>query len=609
MNLKMTNFNLVKFSKNPNIYPELKCLLGLILVAVILSASSCSVKKDEIKKHESNVFSVPQMAKDSDNDGIPDAVELARGSNPFMADIPRISIQKVNEISFGASLLANEQKSNSSRVELKQIFKDIGQAKAGDLDFKSSLRKKIISNQLGHVKNINVPKEDVIVEEDLRTNILSKWEDINYYSVKDFLNDKDQGVSNRSGKFLARFKIKISDSKNVTDLNNILLKSFYFNFKSMDQEEIFDHYLQRPNGTKENFGTFELDTFEPVTEYSLLVDGLESSAVFKNLLDRKEIGLKFFDYNYTSSGLKLSYTEVMSRVVSNNAKIVISNGKLTEVYYVTPGMNMLQTLDMLKKDYTLDKNGDFYKIGDFENKINLPFDLEKFQSSNLNDGIWSYYGDAENPNDLLKPQGLYVLAYSTVKDFINVMKLDQSEQISIQNANEIILDNIYADDELLLNFELKNSDVYSEVYSQRKYENGESPSCKSNNIDEEDEKRGGDYCKPTVCTQVVSSITKTTTSEAANFDQIYNQIKISDDLGNDIFFNKYKYGKNMKIIFPNKLNLLRNRIHIILSKPKEVVLREGIISDSCTNQPAFKNVKLNENSLFNLKYDLFSIQN
>jgi hypothetical protein len=152
---------------------------------------------------------------------VPDSLEVILGTNPIIADIPKISIGFVQDISIGAIFKTQLDSLNKNAFSiLKQEFSDVETNKGGDLDSLKVLRKKVLINQYNHLRNIKAEKADIITNDDLRTNILSSWPDETYYAFLDSLPTIDKNSDNDSGKFTTNLKIKLSNIKNVNSMTN-----------------------------------------------------------------------------------------------------------------------------------------------------------------------------------------------------------------------------------------------------------------------------------------------------------------------------------------------------------------------------------------------------
>ena len=553
--------------------------------------SGCSIKKKEnasvpineiqtlSEKPEDTLIEI----LDSDNDGISDSLEKTMGTNPNVADIPKISIGLVQEISIGAifkNLLGTNQFSM-----LKQTFSEVDAKKGDDLDFLKVLRKKIIINQYNYLRNIKAQITDIIIDEDLRSNILSSWTDELYYPFLESIQNISKDLDNDSGKFTTSFKIKISNALNVTEISDISMKSFFYDYEKMEELEIYNHYLVKNSASKEKFNLSGNESYSPVTLYPLIANELKAQDILTNINNRSEIGIKFTDYNYISSGVKLNYSEVLSKVFDGNARIIYSDGINTEIFFVSSALTLKSALVQLGKKIIQNKNGDIYSIDSIESNARYPIDIDNLKIDDYSKGIWSVFGDADSLDDQLKAQGAYIVSYSKIKEILRSSK--KSEIIhSGPIVNSFIVDNVFEGDELLIDVEDIKISSISETLSQI----NQDPECHGsgcNFIGYELMSVGifrGSSCncsKP--CTEInSSSVINEKLIDVLKVD-ITKWFKFEDSYGEYVEARVYRYGNKVKVIFNSLNKNLKNKIKINFKDPLDSpsVARVGRVGGSC----------------------------
>lgn len=570
----------------------------IYLLITLALLSGCSVKKDAMtpSASDTSTTSVTNVTSDSsglgiiidtDSDGIPDAVEITRKTNPLIADIPRIGINLVSEISLSGVFREEANSLRDESIILKQVFNEIQGERAGDVDFLKVLRRKVVKNQYTHLRNIQAEKEDVIINEDLRTSILSRWDDKLFYPVADSLLKIENKQSNPSGKYNANVKLKITNAAHVTQISNINLKSIYYNFKNMEESEIYNQFLLKQNGSKEKIELFGKDEFIPAPEYNLFANELETSQLADKIMNRNEVGLKFVSYDYLSSGIQLNYSEVISNVLNNNAKIIFSNGKVTEVHFVAPSSSLKGALEMLGKKLDIDKNGDVLSIDGIETNAIYPVDLDVIKNDDLERGIWSIYGESDNLSAELKPQGIYIVSYSNIADLLEVSRRDYEHYPVSDTQDKIFLKKIYKNDEVIIQVSsIFKNEYYPITTSKRYIKGGNGPGCMAIPNDPlSSDKKGGADCKQEECIQSTSRIDVAQRAVSLNASDYLKWIKVKTADGRDVSFEIFNYSNIIKIKFNKQLNYSRNDLIVYMQNDSEPVKSYSTgVSDACYKQ-------------------------
>jgi hypothetical protein len=560
-------------------------LYNICLISILILSAGCSIKKKEQAKVSVNLLEQLRVLPDSDNDGISDEIESQTGTNPFIADIPRLSIGLVRDIEIGAIFRVDKENFlGSDFLFLKQEFTETSDEGGGDLNFLKVLRKKVVINQYNHLRNVKTEKSDIIVNEDLRANILSSWDDGPFYKFLNDLPEKDRTMENTSGKFLANFKIELNDLKNVTEVSDISLKSYFYNYESMTEAEIYDHFLIKESGYKERFKLSGNDTYTPITVYPLIANELSSTDILEKINERNELGIKFSDYSYMLSGVALNYKEVMDKVFDGNAKIIFSNGKKTEVYFVSPSLTIENVLAQKGHKVILNKFGEVYSIDGQESLGKYPLDLDSITKDDLKRGIWSVFGDADSLAEQLKARGTYVVSYSSVEEILNAGKkwvqLSESEFV-----NKLELSEVYEGDELL--FELDEQLIQ---YVNEAHEPIYIPEyCSGSGCNFAEDIDRGKTCNCTpACNKVTSRVVVNESPLEIKANDVSNYFEFSDSYGNQVNAAVFKYGNKIRIKFMDLKIQLKNKITIKFKDSSKLVstARSGLIASSCSS-PAF----------------------
>jgi hypothetical protein len=555
--------------------------------------SSCSIKKNQSKDSASgNTLSIEEML-DSDGDGVPDSIEIQRGTNPLVADIPRIKVSSVSEVSIEGTFRSAEDESSytSKDILLPQKFAETGDTTGADRDYLKALRKKVLANQVAQIKNTDADKEDLITNEDLRTSILSNWENETYYKILDSLLKIGTPIDNETGKVSMSFKIKLNDTVGVSEVSNVKLKTFFYNYKKMEENDIYSHALLKEDGSKEKINIYKDKEANPVSLYKIVSTDINTSKIAENIKSRNEIGLKFTDYDYISSGISLNYLTVIQKSLDHDAKIIFSNGIKTEVFFVSPIFTLEESLKMLGKKVTKDAKGGIYSIDGIETNASLPIDFDSVSKKDYFSGVWSIIGNADSLSEKLTEKGFYVISYATVKDLIDanrsVQKYPDSPDTFTKSVN---LEKVIEGDELDLEINSLHYKVLTENLSRETRDESPPDRCKFTDIVNPMSPPG----RPPGCNNftsvqftceiITSSLMEVEQDVSFDTDYLKKNLVIKNDMGDTVDYSAFFAENTIHIGFNKQLPLQRNNLKVYFRPPQEKLsLKAGTIKNTCKN--------------------------
>jgi len=562
-----------------------------LLITTLLSTSlffSCSIKKDTQSEANISILPIEEM-QDSDGDGVPDKIENERGTNPFIADIPRIKVSYVSDVSMSGTFrtISDENNYISKEIVLPQLFPQTGGSVSLERDYYKALRSKVLANQVAQIKNIEAEKEDLITNEDLRTNILSSWENEKYYNSLESLLEIDGPINNESGKVSFNFKIKVTETTGVSDISNIKLKTFFFNYKKMEESDIHAHSLLKADGSKEVIKIYKEKEANPVSYYKIVSTDLATDRISENIKSRNEIGLKFTDYDYISSGIGLNYSTVLQKTLDRDAKIIFSNGIKTEIYFVSPLFTLESALKLIGKKFVKDNVGGILSIDGIETNASLPIDFDNISKSEFENGVWSIIGSANSLSDKLVEKGFYIISYAKVKDLLDASKSYQKypeqgeaitkniklEKITVGDEVNIIFNSIYLNSFIE---SLSKKEIAGEKPDPCKFAPGRKAGC-NNLLNFESNS----------CEEIIATPVESRETILPNKDFFSKYLNISNELGDKINFSLYTARNNIQIVFDKPLPLQRNNLTISLKSKDARSLRSGVIATTCPADPKY----------------------
>jgi hypothetical protein len=339
----------------------MKEILCLIMMTTIVSCGSKNKTSDDYEILIAEV-NEPSAQLDSDFDGISDIEELRRGSNPSIANYPKLNFQ-VSSLDFTNELNYEAIGMNKFK-RLKHII--------GELEYKKYFEHE--SNKL----------------------TLS-------------LNE----IESSQARCLSRFK-----SKELINLNSNKLK-VYFNINPEDMSHIEE--VSNIQGNIDQSIKFNiLDKFKNINEYKkkneLNLDINHSS----DKVASKCIEITDLNYTYKTSGINLQLSKIRNKIEKNLAHIVILTDKKHISLSVNPeSFKIKSLLEYLRLNPIFSTENELLNLNGLSNDFHENKLIDLSSDNQLELGRWFFNSsNNSNINAPLEAGEFYSLSYLKVKDLL-----------------------------------------------------------------------------------------------------------------------------------------------------------------------------------------------
>jgi hypothetical protein len=382
----------------------------------------------------------------------------------------------------------------------------------------------------------------------------------------------------------------------------------------MEEQSINSHSLLKEDGSKEKYSIYKDIEANPVSNYKIVSTDINVSKISDMIKARSEVGIKFYDYDYISSGINLNFSTVIQKALDHDAKIIFSEKNKTEVFFVAPQFSLEEALKLLGKKVVKDAKGGIYSINQIESTANLPIDFDTISKSEYNNGLWSIIGDADSLSSKLVEKGFYVISYASIKELVDAEKSIQTyPEATDVLVNGINLEKITTDDELTINVSELKLKSLSENISIENINNtppdNHCPNVIPRNPNTPPGRIGCNHIiiLPLACNITHASINEILNDIDINPTNLKNIIDVKNELSEKIDFSSYFAGNTVKVVFDKPLPMQRNNLTVYLKNSSpEIIARSGVIANTCGGSASYSTTKFKPIYLFKKEAFIYS---
>ncbi|QDK42387.1 hypothetical protein DOM21_13220 [Bacteriovorax stolpii] len=341
---------------------KLKLLLAW---APLFLFGACSFKSDENKGPPAQETSVTELKvdpnADSDGDSVKDGEEIARGSNPFVADLPELKVKFLQNYKIE---IFYHPKDGDSVKDQKSVVIDTN-VKDTNPDFKFRVgnvfaRENALKKAASFARFPNHTK-GVIEDRDF------SW--VSYPDIDPrFFHDnslKYQDIFSESNvidniKITLSNQVKLNESPFFKEIKDLKLNFYFLNHETENYE------LLKTTSVDRHFQSGIFETFESVIENAPI--NLIKDSFFK----RGEFIISEVD-DYSIPSMDSTYKTVLASVKVKSIPVLLETPLEEKFYYVASGTSGIRFQDVLKvafdRNYEV-REDSLIKIKEFQN--NLP---------------------------------------------------------------------------------------------------------------------------------------------------------------------------------------------------------------------------------------------
>ena len=335
--------------------------MKFLITAILFSLVSCSYKKpdeDSKKKATYEQISAEELSKmDTDGDRINDLEEKERGLNPFLANIPELKINFLQNYSIKVKWNKNQEKGET-------IFDT--RTGRNDPDFKYRVGEILVREkaflEAARIGRYSGHTWGDVKEEDLTRvgfpEIDPRFLSANNLKLGQILNDPAIAIDNISVELENSTRLLTSSVFN--EVKNLELNFYYYdyeteNYELLSTKLIEKHFIRDVNET-----------------FTVTLDNIPHNLLVESFLKKGEFIIsEVKDFEIPEIGIK--YSELMKSVKNKTVQMVVNTPLETKSYFVAPFTNRNRFSDLMENIYPKQykvEDDEVTKVGQFS--TNLP---------------------------------------------------------------------------------------------------------------------------------------------------------------------------------------------------------------------------------------------
>lgn len=366
--------------------------------------------------------------RDSDYDGITDTEEKLMGTDPFIADFPKVHFKMESDLNLRSNfyLFSDE----STHKYPLQFSKNIDRNKHFILKIIRNLAYEELTGRelnfnVNHLTNLNLYPLKCLTAAQRKGQLKSLLE------RKREL--KPQGYS-----FDYSFRSNIQKIKNLVSLGKVK-KAYYLN-DSVLGKSISSRTYYNFDETRFDYAQLQKETFEDEGELNK-----SNFNPYGNC-----ISVKVTDFDYVVGKKQLKYKKQFEQVEQKLAHVVVYNGKKLIKLSVNPAYyNVEKILKKLNAKAKFGYDGEVVKAFGNGNEFIDLHNLDLLDQRDLDKQRWFYFNKKNlRPIEKLISGEVYFLALLSVKEILKVKKYE--EKITADHSKSLVLQNVLPNDQITI---------------------------------------------------------------------------------------------------------------------------------------------------------------
>ncbi|MFA6236258.1 MAG: thrombospondin type 3 repeat-containing protein [Bacteriovorax sp.] len=335
----------------------------LIISATLLAFCSCGFKSDD--PQNSNLLQTSKELKidpngDTDGDGIKDGDEVARGSNPFVADIPDLKVRFLQNYKIEVFYHdkdkdpVKDQKTFTVNTDIKDTNPDF-KFRVGNVFARNHALKTAAS-----FGRFSSHTSGNFVEHDLSwisyPELDPKFFHNEALKYRDILNDKNI-IDNI--KITLTNQVRLNESPFFKEVKNLRLNFYFLNHETENYDVLSSVNVDRH---------FQSGIYE---SFDVVIDHAPLSLLKESFLKRGEFIISEIE-DYEIPTLTTNFKTLLASIKEKTIPVLYETPLEEKTYYVASGIDGVRFQEILKivfdKNYEV-KADALLKIGQFQNNL------------------------------------------------------------------------------------------------------------------------------------------------------------------------------------------------------------------------------------------------
>lgn len=287
---------------------------------------------------------------DSDGDFITDLDELENGTNPFIANIPRVFPAVYQNVNLSISYKQNNKIYGLNILELEGSHKPY-----------HYIRQKIIHNFFKKTEvKLNIA--------DFYSLSFPSWSHESYYPFLHNLENiyNNSSIYERKTEIKTKFKIKLQNDLPIKKIDGLkisqsLVRQDNYDLMTLSKTRLslFNDHIEEIDYQDNYIYPFDLKILGETSVTTGFMNGLKQSEML--VLQTQDFKL------YYENGRNIFFHELVSDIKKKTIEVIISTPLRTEQFFITSEISIKEFLLNYYSDFVLSDSGDLIQLGEWRN--------------------------------------------------------------------------------------------------------------------------------------------------------------------------------------------------------------------------------------------------
>lgn len=361
----------------------------------------------------------PTPKLDTDFDGLSDEFERESGTNPMIANIPKIYIFELD--SFKIKMVFAKNPLYPARVDIALNPLSIADA---DAKYFTAVNPWYEVINLLHYQDLKNAGKKIDLNNKFnqlgRLYILPQFEFRSYHQFLDAIyQGRVRGVKKYTAQFNMDYKVGFDALDNVSKIGNIEVSVGFFDRKQTKISPLVRSLIFNRHHNHQVFNFNQEKFFNASDVFNLHDKNIDEKVMLDYFARRPKVALSFDDFEFTRLGIQYKFRDFKRKIKKNNAQVIISTPHSIKTFFVSPQLNLKQLFTQLHLRTVFDSESQLEQLSigqhTYANNISTAKLFNRDSEDKINEGAWRLLGPIKNGDELLKKNKTYIVSYATTK--------------------------------------------------------------------------------------------------------------------------------------------------------------------------------------------------
>ena len=349
-------------------------------------------------------------AIDSDGDLITDIQEKADGTDPYVANIPLVSLDG----DFTSNISLKIKNPTNGEIKSTGLVSDL--SSSGNSPLRRYLEYTSFQQYIGELGSISWNFDSRF----LYLTLLSNWDTADRerkrFNIQQYIRNHHKFVD-ESGEFKLTYGFDLAKVQSVSRIDSLSVGICTLDRILLQPVGVTRSVLQNGRNTTLEFGDHSPEFH---ANLPLAINKLAPHVIGDIISNGNELVGTIENFHLTlESGVQTNFKDLIKNIYKKTARIIVSKPDKTDVHYVSPHIvsaddSLLSVLKKLGPTIQLDDSGTILSIGPYTTQFVESIDIYNIPLSYLDKGRWLFFSETKSGlKDSIEASKTYVFSYVT----------------------------------------------------------------------------------------------------------------------------------------------------------------------------------------------------